>query len=68
MSESVSDRSFFSYRYTIPGFVFILIVFASNLEPIIRILTETDLLGLDVAAMVTIIIFLSSPALGFILS
>ena len=68
MSERVSDRSFFSYRYTIQGFVFILIVFASNLEPIIRILSKTNFFGFDVAAMVAVITFLPSPALGFIIS
>lgn len=69
MAEKGSGRDFFSFRYFVPGFVFVILVFSINLDGIVKLLstnTETNLAKLDATAILTLITFLSSPAVGFL--
>lgn len=68
MSESVTGRSWFSYRYAVPGLVFIMLIAMINIDPVIGIVDSYNILSmLDIAAL-GVLVFLSSPALGFILT
>jgi hypothetical protein len=67
MSESITERGWFSYRYAVPGFIFILLIFLTNLDTIIYILIKSP--GtVDLSAFVAILAFLSGPAVGFVVT
>lgn len=63
MSET---RSYFSYRYAVSGFLFIMIVFLVNLDLIPRILKGSETINLS--AVIAIVTFFSGPSIGFILA
>jgi hypothetical protein len=65
MPENVTERGWFSYRYAVPGFVFVGLIFLLNLDVIASILDKTLKNRLDVAAIVALLTFLSGPAIGF---
>lgn len=67
MSESITERGWFSYRYAVPGFIFIIFVFLFNLDTIIYILIKNPI-KLDLAAIVAVLAFLSGPAVGFVVT
>lgn len=58
----MSDRSIFSYRYTVPGFIFVLSIFSLNLEIIAYYFRQ----NIQVSTVLSIASFLTSPALGFL--
>jgi hypothetical protein len=67
MPESVTERGWFSYRYAVPGFIFIFFVFVANLDTITYVLIKNPM-RLDLAAIVAVLTFLSGPAVGFIVT
>lgn len=63
----MSERDYFSLRYTVPGFVLILVIVGLNYNPINLILTRlgiTDVLGLAIS----ITTLFASSAIGFLIS
>ncbi len=67
MPEDYAGRSWFSYRYAFPGFVFIIFVVLMNLDAF-RFLVSARFLNLDAAAFTAVLTFLSGPAVGFIVA
>lgn len=69
MPESTTGRSWFSYRYAIPGFLFIIFLFLSNLELIVYgLLRNPSEHELNLAAVAAILTFFSGPAIGFLVT
>lgn len=65
-SETV-ERSYFSYRYAVPGTLFSLLTSLINADIVIGIFLQHPYdLGIDVGALVATLTFLSSPSLGFV--
>jgi len=62
----MSERGIFSYRYMIPGFIFVLTIFTINIEIVAYSISIPQ--ELQLSAIISIATFLSSPALGFIIS
>lgn len=61
------ERDYFSLRYTVPGFVFILIVFGTNYSVILNIISRSgaaDVLSVSLA----ILSLFTSSAIGFLIS
>ncbi len=67
MPESITGRGWFSYRYAIPGFLFIIFLFLSNLELIVYGLLRSPF-ELNLAAVAAILTFFSGPAIGFLVT
>ena len=63
----MSERTFFNWRTTLPGFTFLLLVLAINYAPLIKILSD---LGMDsvFGALLGFITLISGSAIGFLLS
>jgi len=64
------ERSYFSYRYAIPGYTFILLVMAINYVPLYKILIILACHGIEstFGAFLGFISLLSGSALGFMIS
>ena len=63
----MSERDYFSLRYTVPGFALILVVIGLNYKPMHLILARqgiTDILGLAIS----ILTLFASSAIGFLIS
>ena len=63
----MSERSWFSFRYTIPGFIFVFLIFFINLDLIINIVIKFES-NLGASIIISVISFLSSPSLGFLIT
>jgi hypothetical protein len=63
----MSQREFFSYRFAVPGYIFILFLLAINYVPLLTILKET---GLDSAfgAFLAFLSLFTGSALGFMIA
>jgi hypothetical protein len=63
----MSDRDYFSLKYTVPGFALILVIIGLNYKPMLFILSRqgtTDVLGLAIS----ILTLFASSAIGFLIS
>ena len=65
MSESISGRDFFNFRFFVPGFVFVMLIFSINMDLIPNLL-NIFLSKLDASAILALVTFLSSSAFGFL--
>lgn len=61
----MSERQYFSLRYAIPGYTFILLIIGINHRPLFKILT---IYGLDFGAFLGFLSLLSGGAIGFLVS
>lgn len=61
------EREYFSFRYTIPGYTFILLVVAINLFPLLKIL-ETTRAGEVFGAFLAFLSLFTGSAIGFLIS
>lgn len=63
----MSDREYFSLRYTVPGFVLILLIFGTNYSVILNIISRhgaTDVFSVSIA----ILSLFASSSIGFLVS
>jgi hypothetical protein len=63
----LSEREYFSIRYSVPGYVFILLVIAVNCFPLLRLATPLQL-GTFFGAFLAFASLLTGSALGFLIS
>jgi len=63
----MSEREYFSLRYTVPGFVFILVVIGLNYSVILNIVTRQGMTDVSSIA-VSILSLFASSAIGFLIS
>jgi hypothetical protein len=61
------EREYFSFRYAIPGYIFILLVVAINHVPLLRFLEITEA-GEVFAALLGFLSLFAGSALGFLIS
>jgi len=63
----MSEREYFSYRYAVPGYAFILLVIAINYVPLLEILNRTQV-GEVFGAFLAFLSLFAGSAIGFLLS
>jgi hypothetical protein len=63
----MSQRHFFSFRYSIPGYTFIVLVIGTNYVPLFEVLTARGFESVFVAFL-AFLSLLSGSAIGFLIS
>ncbi len=64
--SSLSERGYFSLRYAVPGFTFILLIIGINFFPLSILLSNGN--GFDFGAFLAFLSLLSGSAIGFLLT
>jgi len=67
MSERVFERVYFSFRYAIPGYVFILVVGGICYVPLFEVFKQTEV-STVLGAVLALLYLLSGSAIGFLIS
>jgi hypothetical protein len=67
MSDASDSRSWFSYRYAVPGFVFVIVFLIENAEPLIHHVGPVSM-NTGVELGIALLTFLASPSLGFLIA
>lgn len=64
----MSERQYFSLRYAIPGFAFILILIGINFVPLLKFLEEIPAFKDSFGAFLAFFSLFSGSAIGFLIS